>query len=498
VRYVSKSINYSTNLKANMPTGEEPVGPIAHVFIPFGNSHKIGRVVAVGQSFNAKVWEWTQANVLAQPEFAMLDHIGDGQNDLSPMLSFADDYIAANPSVDRVVFVGNAEGSSGFVDNEWAADTVPNNLSVGVSRANAARAQLISEGYTVVMKAVSYHASRPDFDSNTHAQLQIDLDAMIDYIRANLTDGANIPVLIGGGMTDSQLSGRAANDINFQSTFNGVKRRIPYTWNMDMINAQDGYTTGLPVIPFDGVHADHAGELTKGHLYFNASLNAQTNDKPNDPFQSLTSWATWKAFHDFRSGTPLDFSGNGNHATHQDAVTLPALFQHDALTNEIAFIREAGGNDRYLSAGAMLGASYTKAAFVKFSSLATQGIIQDHNDGTRMHLSSGTGILRCYHNSSSQKVYFPNTEIVLNQYHLVVLTYDAAGTTMKLYLDGVLKDTNASVANHSRTVPEAIGAQTHVNNGVLGGGMVLAAYSDTVMELADVQALNTAAQSLIV
>ena len=265
---------------------------------------------------------------------------------------------------------------------------------------------------------------------------------------------------------------------------------------MDMINAQDGFTAGLPVTPFDGVHADHAGELTKGHLHYNALLNAVTNDKPNDPFQSLSSWADWKAFHDFRSGTGLDFSGNDNHAVQVDAVN-PALMRHDALINDISYIRPDGTN-RYWEAGAVLGQSYTKALFIKFDDLSTQGIMQDTVDGTRVFLSSGTSEFRAYHDSFAVNANFASSNITIDQYHLIVVTYDASTTTMKSYLDGVLMNTNTGVENHSRTTPEAIGAQNLTGTGEYKGSMVFAAYSDEVMELSDVQALNTAAQSLVV
>ena len=474
----------------------------AHLFVSIGNSHMIGRVVAVGQSFDAKVWEYGVAATLEQPSFAMLDHIGDGQDDLSPMLTFSDDYIAANPDVERVVFISRAEGSSGFSDNEWAADQVPNNLSAVVTQHNDAKTALEALGYTVVTKSVHYHASRPDFDDSTPEQLAADIEAMIDYLRTSLNGvDATLPVIIGGGMTATQLAGRAENDLNFQAVFNGVNRRIPYTWNMDMINAQDGFTAGLPVAPFDGVHADHAGELTKGHLHYNALLNAVTNDKPNDPFQSLSSWADWKAFHDFRSGTGKDFSGNNNHAVQIDAVTNPALMKHDTLINDFAYVRDfagAAGTDRYWSAGAVLGQSYTKAVFIRFNDFNTQGVMQDLTDGTRMFMSLGTNEFRCYHGSSLVNANFDASNITLDQYHLIALTYDAATTTMKSYLDGVLMNTNTGVANHSRTTPEAIGAQNLVGLRPFGGAMLFAAYSDEVMELSDVQALNTASQSLVV
>ncbi|PCJ99811.1 MAG: hypothetical protein COA45_03065 [Zetaproteobacteria bacterium] len=471
----------------------------AHMFLTIGNSHNIGRPTASGDTFDAKVYEWTQGNILVQPAAAMLDHQNDTVTDISPDLSFSADYIAANPIIDRLVFVPHAQGSTGFSDNSWSADTVPNDLSVAVTRFNAAHAQLIADGYTVMVGGAFFHANRPDFDDNSHLQYQIDIDDMVAYLRANLTDGVNIPVIIGGGMTKTQLDARAlSKDLNFQATADGTQHRVAYTGTYDWINSPrygKSYA-GLPVVTTDGVHANRLGVIEQGQLRYDALLRAQLNASPSEPFQSLASWGSWKAFHDFRSGTGLDMTGNGNHATQQDAVATADMI-YDPVVQSMAFIRAAGGTDKYFSAGAMLGASYTKAALVKFSSLSTQGVMQDHNDGTRMHLSSGTGVFRSYHNSSSQKVAFPNTDIVLGKYHLIVLTYDAATTTMKLYLDGILKDTNASVANHTRTTFEAIGAQTHVNNGVLGGGMVFAAFSDTVMSLANVQALNISAQGLV-
>ncbi|PCJ99974.1 MAG: hypothetical protein COA45_03945 [Zetaproteobacteria bacterium] len=477
----------------------EPAGQTAHIFLSIGNSHNIGRPAASGETFDAKVYEWTQLDALSHPPLAMLDHQNDTTTDISPDLSFSADYIAANPTIDRLVFVPHAQGSTGFSGNSWSADTVPNDLSVAVTRFNAAHAQLIADGYTVTVGGAFFHANRPDFDDNSHLQYQIDIDDMVVYLRANLTGGVNIPVIIGGGMTKTQLDARAlSKDLNFQATADGTQHRVAYTGTYDWINSPRYGNTyvGLPVLADDGVHANRLGVIEQGHLRYDALLRAQLNTSPSEPFQSLTSWSNWKAFYDFRTGTGLDMTGNGFHATQQDAVAT-ADMPYDVTVQSMAYIRAAGGTDKYWAAGTMLGASYTKAAFVKFDSLSTQGVMQDHNDGTRMHLSSGSGVFRSYHNSSSQRVAFPNTDIVLGKYHLIVLTYDAPSTTMKLYLDGSLKETNATVANHTRTTVEAIGAQTHVNNGVLGGGMVFAAFSDVVMSLTDVQALNTAAQGLV-
>ncbi|MGH1377312.1 MAG: LamG-like jellyroll fold domain-containing protein [Alphaproteobacteria bacterium] len=480
---------------------QSPASQIVHLIISIGNSHMIGRVVAQGETFPTKVWEYGVAETLVQPPFAMLDHNGDGQNDLSPMLTFSEDYLAANSSIDRLVFIPNAQGSTGFSNNVWAADQVPNNLSEVVTRHNDAKAALEALGYTVVTRSVHYHASRPDFDSNTPEQLTDDIEAMITYLRANL-DGvdATLPVIIGGGMTASQLAGRSADDVNFQSAFNGVKNRIPYTWNMDMINPQDGYETGLPVMPYDGVHADHAGELAKGHLHYNALLNALSNDKPNDPFESLSMWNDFVAFHDFRSGGGLDYSGNGNHLTLADAAN-PPLMVHDTATGGVDAIVSTNTNgaaNRYWHMGVPLPDSYTKVIMVRFTDLdGTEGIFQNHDQGVRFFYTNGANEIRAYHDNSGVAVSISGNDINLGEWHTIAVTYDQATTTMSIYLDGVLKETNSGVAAHSGTVMEVVGAQNLVGQRPFRGDFVYAGYTASAMSQTQITELHDASQTLL-
>ncbi len=485
------------------PIGGTPAGQTAHMFLDIGNSHEIGRATAdAGDAFDAKVYQWTQAGALEQPPAAMLDHQNDVPTDISPSLSFSDAYIARNPAVTRVVHVPHAQGSTGFSGGQWAADDVPNDLSEAVARFNAAHAQLISDGFTVTVVGAFYHANRPDFDNNTIPQLQVDIDAMIDYLRANITGGANLPVIIGGGMTQTQLTARnIPNDLGFQGVMDGSYIRKANVGSYDWINQRFGSTLpGLPVMTDDGVHADRAGTLTQGELMDTALIRAQANSAPNDPFQSLASFSTWDGFHDFRSGTGLDFSGNGNDLIQADAVTNLALTKFDTSNaNTFVFDRDDGDTDRYWHVGAPLGASYTKAIMLRFDDLnATEGIWQNVSDGTRFFYTVGSNEIRAYHDTSSIRVTISGNSITLNKWHLIVITYDEPTTTMRAYLDGVLIDTNTNVAAHPAVVNEALGAQNLSGLRPFRGGMLFAAYADTVIDQTAITALNTAAQSLLI
>ncbi len=479
------------------------VSQTAHLFLDIGNSHEIGRATALGtDAFDDKVYQWTQAGALEQPAAAMLDHQNDVPTDISPSLSFSDAYITRNPEVTRIVHVPHAQGSTGFSGGQWASDDVPNDLSQAVTRFNAAHAALVADGFTVTSSAVFYHANRPDFDNNTIPQLQVDIDAMIDYLRANLTDGANIPVIIGGGMTQTQLTSRAIeNDLGFQGVMDGSYIRKTNVGSYDWINQRYGSNNaGLPAQTDDGVHVDRLGTITQGGLMDEALIRAQANTAPNDPFESLASWSEWDGFHDFRSGTGLDFSGNGNDLIQADAVTNLALTKFDTSNaNTFVFDRDDGDTDRYWHVGAPLGASYTKAVMLRFDDLgATEGIWQNSDQGTRFFYTVGSNEIRAYHDSSSQRVTISGDDITLNQWHMIVVTYDEPTTTMRIYLDGVLIDTNTNVAAHPAVVNEALGAQNLTAQRPFRGGMLFAAYADTVIDQTAITSLNTAAQSILV
>ncbi|PCI99042.1 MAG: hypothetical protein COB14_06805 [Alphaproteobacteria bacterium] len=473
--------------------------PTAHLFLSIGNSHNMGRDTALGGDiFPANVWQWTQGGALAQPVAAQLDHVDENADEFAVDLTFAQDYTAANPAVDRIVFVPHADRSTGFSSGDWAYTDTPNRLSEAVARYEAAYTYLVAQGFDVVHAGIFYHSSNPDYNDSDHATHRDDIDGLFAYLRTNLTGGAGVPIVIGGGMNATQFSGRPTNDANFQANLLGAERRNQNVAIYDMINPRFGYSAGLPVAQFDSFHADRAGDITKGHLRYNALLRAALNTNPQAPFDSLTSWSFWKAFHDFRSGTERDLSGNANHLTQKDAVTNPALIKYDSAVEELVYDRDAGGTDRYWQAGAVLGTSYTKSVFMRFDSLDTQGLMQNSGGGTRMFLSSGSSALRVYHGSSANRVEFSNTNITVGQYYLVTATYDAVATTMKLYLDGALMDTNTNVANHALVSAEYIGAQNGSGAGQMDGAMMFAAYLDGVLELATVQELNTAAQGLVV
>ncbi len=478
--------------------GSVPALPEAHLFLSIGNSHDIGRDDALGGDiFPAKVWQWTQGGIFTQPVAAQLDHVDENSDEYAVDISFTQDYLAANPSINRLVMVPNADRSTGMVSGHWSFQPSdhPNLLTDSVVRYNAAYAQLVSDGFAVTTAGVFYHNANPDYSDSDYDTHREDIDGLIAYLRANLIGGADIAIVIGGGMNNQQFSGRTTNDALFQANLLGVEYRNIGVASYDTINPRYGYSDNLPVAnkAGDGIHSDRAGDITKGHLRYNSLLRAAVNAEPNAPFSNLASWAGWDAFIDFRSGTGRDMTGNGNHLIRNGVP----LIRFEGITQQLVFDRPSGSS-RYYRAGSTTGVSYTKSVFIKFDTLDTQGLMQDSDNGTRFFLTSSGNELRAYHTSSSDRVDFPRGDLATGQYYLITVTYDSASTTMKIYLDGVLKDTNTSVGAHSLSGGEYIGAQNGSGAGKMEADMAFVGYRSTVMTLTEIQDLNTAAQSLIV
>ncbi|MBL4761240.1 MAG: hypothetical protein JKY93_00905, partial [Gammaproteobacteria bacterium] len=188
----------------------------------------------------------------------------------------------------------------------------------------------------------------------------------------------------------------------------------------------------------------------------------------------------------------------GFHAAQADAVTNTANMKYDTVTRSMVYDRIAADGQRYFHAGVQLGTSYTKALFLRFDDLsATIGIFQNHDEGVRFFYTVGSNEIRAYHGSSSVRVGISGNDITLGKWYSLVVTYDEPSTTMKIYLDGVLKQTNTAVAAHPAIVNEAIGAQNLAGLRGFRGAMMYAAHSYSAMDQTAITALNTVSQNLV-
>lgn len=480
--------------------------PTAHLILSIGNSHDIGRDNAnAGDAFHAKVWQWTQAGVLAQPAAAMLDHVDDVATDYSPDVTFAADYIAAHPSIDRLVFVPHAKGGTGFADamegsGNWSVDTTPNRLTEAVSRYNDAAAALVMAGFTVVHAGTIFYNANPDYNLSTWDVHRDQIDRFVAYLRGHLTGyTASTPIVIGGGMNNKEFSARPVNDALFQANLNGTHKRLNYVGTFDTINARYGYSTGLPVPQVDSFHATRAGDITIGHLRYQALVRAAANADAKAPFGALSFNAALIAFWDFRTGTPRDMSGHGNHLVRFG--TNPPLYRVDSQIDQLAWIRPASSTSRVHQLPMALPASYTIAVYVKLDDLTAATAFLQKADGAtanqhRLQYSASNADVRAGHGATANAVTFPASLLDTTNYHLITLSYDAATTTMRLGHNGTVQATNTAVPAHASTSGSFLGAATSGAGNPLIGKMAFAMVANRALTNVELSELWTAASSL--
>ncbi|AZA84318.1 hypothetical protein C1637_05615 [Chryseobacterium lactis] len=105
-----------------------------------------------------------------------------------------------------------------------------------------------------------------------------------------------------------------------------------------------------------------------------------------------------------------------------------------------------GVND-YVNCGNILPASYTKEAWIYVKSLSTQNNIISGGDSDAQHafwIPNSSGKLTAGHNGAWFSVE-DSVPLSINTWYHVAVTYDAATTTLKLYKNGELVDTNTDV-----------------------------------------------------
>lgn len=490
--------------------GADSVFPITNkkvglVFVT-GNSHSIGRISALpGDAFASKVWEYTQSAAVAKPQSAILD-VGDTSGNYStthysPFVTFLADLVAARTDLDHIVVIAQGQGSTGFVDGTWSVANIaaPNRLANGVSRYNAAHAALLAHGNTLEAVCAVHLSSKPDSDisaadsptmiARVHAYAQAQ-DDYIDYVRANLSGfSATTPVIVSMAMTLEQVTAEGTNHHIFAAAGNGSPWRKAYTWFMDPINDWGYGVAGLPVVPFDGTHANHDGEITKGHLLYQGYTRALTNTAPSAPFSALNSWSACESLYDFRAGEGRDKKGSYDLV---GAGSAPPLVRYDSKFGTRVFDRPSG-TGRVWKRQQHLPASYTWFMRLSLDALArTHGLF--NNTDT---VSGSEALYRAYINSSNQMVVGHGASaqitqalaLTANTVFDLAISYD--GTTLKLYKDGALITSAAAGAvDNQRGL--YVGSQTNAFTNVILGDIQSLAVYNTALTDAQILALHQA------
>jgi hypothetical protein len=537
--------------------------PKAGIVLEGINSHGGGRANATGSEadWDSKAYQWNNAQTLAPLAGTgrlNLDQQAGGAyseattvcnpstdakhcnkpantyRQVSPAYWFAQEYLAAHPELDRLVFVAHNKNGTGYCDYSWVAPQdlpnplpptpVPNSCNDGgfpsltdtVDRYNAARDALIAQGYDVVPVGVFWHGADPDYDGAANWDIhQQRVDHTIAYLRASLNGFGNAPIVVGSGKTDAQLNnngfhdalgntvsctGSATNDINYQANLAAVNKRDAYTAVFDNINPRYGFSTGLPIQPMtDCIHENYAGVQTLGHLRYLALARAAANSDPRAPLSGFSFTSSLKAFWDFRSGTPIDWTNNGN--TLVRVGNNPPLFRYESAFNEYVWNRPGDGTSagspaatsaRLFKNPLIPAASYTKVLYIKPLNLTySQHFWSDqdpaatvNNHTLRINVSGTSTTLSASHGNTS--VTCDASGMAANQWHLIVVTYAAGATastgTMKLYVDGTTPcDTLSPAAGHSMT-----------SGGYLGGSKGTSAQSLSAFNLGYAMLLDKA------
>lgn len=121
------------------------------------------------------------------------------------------------------------------------------------------------------------------------------------------------------------------------------------------------------------------------------------------------------------------------------------------------------GIDDYVEVGKIMPATYTKEAWINASAFSTQtNIISGGSDGEHAFWAP-SGYLSAGHNGVWNSVSDP-TQLALNTWYYIAVTYDAATTTMNLYKNGVLISTNTGIAAFNGGNALRIGAYTPAAN----------------------------------
>ena len=170
-----------------------------------------------------------------------------------------------------------------------------NNLSKLKDKVNAAYSAALAAGWSNIDVHFVWMNSKPDIDNNNQSGTTLSSQAFTvaenyvnralaarDYLIANCSCFSLLKATtMNCAVTLTQVNAETTNYYPMIAAVNGLKFQRAGFGRADVINAWGGaYDAGLPVAPFDGTHANRAGELTKGHLLAAALVDAEANTDP--------------------------------------------------------------------------------------------------------------------------------------------------------------------------------------------------------------------------
>jgi hypothetical protein len=143
-----------------------------------------------------------------------------------------------------------------------------------------------------------------------------------------------------------------------------------------------------------------------------------------------------------------DQSGNARHlvqSTDANRMTTASFGGNTVLI---------GSADTFLSGEFPASASYSKIALVNLINLDSYGgnLISQNNKHAMWYDSNTSPVWQAGHNGTFNSAINGSVPVVINTWYHIAVTYNQSTTTMKLYVNGSLVDTDTSVASQDSAV----------------------------------------------
>lgn len=173
-----------------------------------GQSNAVGTDTYDGVGLHPTgTYEWRQGGGYAVSR-SQLDHPGFKLGDMGLDITFAEQYLLANPTA-TIVFIPCADGGTSFTANDWnVGDPLYN---AAVSRANAAIAF-----FGVPLSGILWHQGESD-TAMTQAAYETALQGMVNGMRSEITNAASVPLVVG------ELGSFFAGGANVNAALNNVR-----------------------------------------------------------------------------------------------------------------------------------------------------------------------------------------------------------------------------------------------------------------------------------
>jgi hypothetical protein len=441
------------------------------IFLLAGQSNMAGRgrvptpIDVDGQPSTAiKMWDPARG-IVAASDPLLHPEAGSKPTAVGPAMSFAKSYVAYLNDVGypnrRVLLVGAAWGGTSFVEDvaqlhrRWIATSDPavggDLYRTAVSRANAAITAAVAQAPGSQFKGILWHQGESDLVRGGAGAYAANHKALMIALRSKITGAASAPIVV-GEMTPCFWSQCESSVRTVSQGDRDLFLRYLHRITIELGKAAWVSSAGLQGNEAgDQIHFNTASQRELGRRYF-AKYWEASHALPS-PVIELKSY-DGKLFN---VGSAIDFDARYNtdaQSVREDgnvAITGGVQLVNDSARGNVVKIDNSAGQLRLLVDANLFGASYTKMAWIKLRSanyrnhlLSGDNASQSHSLYTSLpskHWSAG------HSTATNRNNIFVSQPIIaaLDVWTQVAVTYDAAGQSMRFYVNGVLSSTQLAV-----------------------------------------------------